>query len=651
MTEDSAAWREALRVADLFALDPHGCGGVVLRAGAGPVRDAWLAALRARLPAGTPWRRCPAGIGDDRLLGGLDLAATLAAGRPVAQAGLMAEADGGVVVVPMAERMPPGTAARLAAALDTGAVGVEREGLGERRPARFGLVLLDEGAGDEAAPAALVERLAFRLDLTALRWGDVDESRRAVHGSGLPEADGRDASSGAVTRPSSGSRDVTHPAATALPGSGEALRGPLSQGERGPVEMPQSEERCAPPQAPWEREPEGPGDETVAALCTAADALGVASLRGPLLALRVARLAAARDGRGAPSELDTIEAARLVLAPRATRLPAEAPPEPAEAEASDPSSPDSTAPPETPGGDGDRAESQEDGERSLDDVVLEAACAAIPADLLAMLGERGVRPPRAKAGRAGAPAAASQGRPIGARPGDPRRGRLALLATLRAAAPWQAIRRADNPGAVRTIIVRPEDFRITRYRQRSESTTIFAVDASGSAALERLAEAKGAVELMLAEAYVRRDRVALVAFRGRGAELVLPPTRSLVRAKRGLAGLPGGGGTPLASGLDAAGAVALGVRRSGGTPVVVVLTDGRANVARSGEPGRAQAGADALAAARRFRESGVSAILIDTAARPQEPARTLAAAMGARYLPLPQADAGRLTAAVRAAGI
>jgi magnesium chelatase subunit D len=102
------------------------------------------------------------------------------------------------------------------------------------------------------------------------------------------------------------------------------------------------------------------------------------------------------------------------------------------------------------------------------------------------------------------------------------------------------------------VLIRADDFQVMRYQQRSETTTLFVVDASGSSALHRLAEAKGAVESLLADCYVRRDRVALMAFRGKGCELILPPTRSLTRAKRSLAGLPGGGGTPMATAIDAA---------------------------------------------------------------------------------------------------
>ena len=173
------------------------------------------------------------------------------------------------------------------------------------------------------------------------------------------------------------------------------------------------------------------------------------------------------------------------------------------------------------------------------------------------------------------------------------------------------------------------------------------MDASGSAALHRLAEAKGAVELLLADCYVRRDRVAVIAFRGQRAELLLPPTRSLARAKKGLAGLPGGGGTPLASGLDLARQLADAVARRGGTASLVVLTDGQANVARDGSGGRQRAGEEARQAARLLRAAGTRSVVIDTAQRPQPLARQLADDMGARYVPLPHAGARAISEAAR----
>jgi magnesium chelatase subunit D len=226
--------------------------------------------------------------------------------------------------------------------------------------------------------------------------------------------------------------------------------------------------------------------------------------------------------------------------------------------------------------------------------------------------------------------------------------RLNVMETLRAAAPWQRLRgrMVDGVGRVR---IETADFRVTQYRQRAQTLTIFAVDASGSSALNRLAEAKGAVELLLADCYVRRDQVAVVTFRGRAAELLLPPTRSLVRAKRNLAGLPGGGGTPLAAALDCAMLVATQAQRRGETPLLVILTDGRANVARDGSGGRAAAHEDALKAARRMRQAGVAALFVDTSPRPHDLARALAGAMDAEYIPLPYASAQSLSSVVGAA--
>ena len=167
--------------------------------------------------------------------------------------------------------------------------------------------------------------------------------------------------------------------------------------------------------------------------------------------------------------------------------------------------------------------------------------------------------------------------------------------------------------------------------------------------MSRLNEAKGAVELLLAQAYAARDHVALVAFRGDGAELLLPPTRSLVQTKRRLASLPGGGGTPLAAGLQQAALLAQQSRSKGLTPTVVVLTDGRANIALDGTPDRAAAQADSEQMAQLIHAQNIAALVIDMSKRPQEPLRALSARLGAPYLALPRADAERLTGAVNAA--
>jgi magnesium chelatase subunit D len=133
---------------------------------------------------------------------------------------------------------------------------------------------------------------------------------------------------------------------------------------------------------------------------------------------------------------------------------------------------------------------------------------------------------------------------------------------------------------------------------------------------------------------------------------VLPPTRSTARARRALSGLPGGGGTPIAAGLDAALGIADQSRRKGQTPLIVLMTDGRANIGRDGEPGRPKAMQDALDAGRRIRAANVAALAIDTAqigvgGKDEAPVRALAEAMTARYIKLPRADAAAINAAVR----
>ena len=395
------------------------------------------------------------------------------------------------------------------------------------------------------------------------------------------------------------------------------------------------------------------GDELLEAVCGTAMALGVDSARATLMTLSAARANAALNGDLEVGSGDVRAAAELVLAPRATRLP---PTPQSEASSEQEQEPEQEPPPppeeneQPPESESDP--SSEQNPQALEDQILEATKAAIPAGLLSQLLAGGVRR-RASSGKSGAAVKGGlRGRPAGSRRAMPAHGsRLHLMDTLRAAAPWQKIRKATAKNQQAKIQVRAEDFHVARIKQKTATTTLFVVDASGSSALNRLAEAKGAVELLLADCYVRRDQVALIAFRGKQAELLLPPTRSLVRAKRSLSGLPGGGGTPLATAIDTAASVAEGLQRRGITPVIVFLTDGRANVARSGSGGRELAFSEALEAARQLAVMQMSVLFIDTSPQPQKPAADLAAAMRARYLPLPLAGAATVSLAVRAAAL
>jgi magnesium chelatase subunit D len=380
-------------------------------------------------------------------------------------------------------------------------------------------------------------------------------------------------------------------------------------------------------------------DDLARALATLAAGLGIESLRAPILALRAARAAAALAGEPVVSEMSAAAAARLVLAPRARYLPAQ---DVEEAE----------QPPDDPPTERDAGEAEDaGGQRVPEDMLLEAVRAAIPDDLLARLLAAGAAARGAQGAGAGSDRRSHRrGRPAGTIRGTAREGaRVDLIATLRTAAPWQPLRRQMPGAAADRVLVRADDIRVKRFRQRAERVVIFVVDASGSTALARLAEAKGAIELMLGQAYVARQQVALIAFRGAGAEILLPPTRSLVMTKRRLAGLPGGGSTPLAGGLRAALELALAARRRGLVPHLAMLTDGRANVALDGTPGRSRAQEDALKLARAVRYAGVPGLVIDTGTRPSEQARAIAAAMGAGHLPLPRADARALSAALDSA--
>jgi magnesium chelatase subunit D len=249
---------------------------------------------------------------------------------------------------------------------------------------------------------------------------------------------------------------------------------------------------------------------------------------------------------------------------------------------------------------------------------------------------------------------ARRGRPLKAVSQPPHAAaRPDVVATLRAAAPWQKLRKhietVPAQGAPPRLTVRSSDFRYIKRRHPREATVIFAVDASGSTALSRLGEAKGAIELLLGSCYVNREQVALVVFRGTTSEILLEPTRSLVRAKRSLRGLPGGGPTPLASGMKTSREMATIARRRGQSPLIVLMSDGAGNVALDGSMGRSAAAEDAMILARQSAALGFQSIFIDIARRPRGRAADLAEAMHADYHLLPNADASAVSAVVSSA--
>ncbi len=595
---DPGPWQLAVQAAHLFAVDP--CG-VVLCAQPGATRAAWLALVSDLMP-GVPWRRVPAHVDATGLLGGLDLAATLAAGRPLATTGVLAASDGGVVELAMAERLGATAVGIIAAVLDDAVIALERDGLAIRRAARCAVIALDESAGDDAPVApALADRLGLRVVLDGVR----------------------------VTP------DIAFTPDRAAVSRARALLAEVAV-----------------------------SDAQLTALTEVAAELRLSSLRPVLAALRVARAAAALDGMTRVDEMHLALAVSLVMLPRARQQLAPAgdqhgeedagqPDQRGDLERPDEAAHDGAATADEAGAAGSPAASGETSGSTpaqdappAGDSELDAAAACLPPGLLEHLARLGAaqRAGGRRAGRAtGAVRAATRGRPLGSRPGRPGSGvRLDLVATLRAAAPWQRLRAR---GASGRVAVRQEDLRVRRFKARAEMTTVFVIDASGSSAAHRLAEAKGAIELLLAECYVRRDRVAVITFRGASAEVLLAPTRSLVRAKRALAHMPAGGGTPLAAALEASRALAERVASEGSRAQIVLLTDGRPNVNLAGCGGGDAAMRDALVVARGLRADGHAALVIDVAPRPRPFTAECAAVMGAAYLALPRADAATIAAA------
>ncbi|SIR42728.1 protoporphyrin IX magnesium-chelatase [Rhizobium sp. RU20A] len=577
-------WHDALLAAAVLSVGRGALGGLWLTARAGGVRDAFVDHLIAGFGNAVSTRRLPPGAGSDALHGRLDLAATARTGRRVEEEGLLSAVTAGLMIVPMAERLEPGTAATLAEAME---------------PRRFVVLALDEAAeADEAPPCVLTDRLALHVSL-----------------DGIPLS---------ATR-------------AALP-AGLTMTG--KQRDWHAVGLP---------------------NRLLEQMLSLAFAAGHGSARAHLHLFAVARILAMLAGRRQVRPEDAVGALRLCLGIRL--LSAEPP-----SQTPSKSDPEASQPPhKQPPGPSSGEPTPEEAEAAHTppppappDALsrLEAAVSAGAIDGLSLLvSERAARQAK-QAGKAGAEMRkARRGRPYATGTTPPFTDqRPDLLATLRAAAPFQRLRRcaiaaslAGGEGGQATPQIRKEDFRYHRRRHAAPSTAIFVVDASGSTALDRLGETKGAIEQLLARCYVRRDEVALIAFRAEGADLLLPPTRSLVAAKRRLAALPGGGPTPLAAGLKTGLELALSVRRRGHTPIVVVLTDGAGNVALGGEADRALAARQADDIARRYRAEGLKTICVDIARRPRPAVAALAEELGADLHVLRAAAASGLSGLVETA--
>jgi len=576
----------------LLAIEPR-LRGVAFAGPAGSGKSALLHGLHALLPD-LPFEQLPIGADDEALLGGLDLEATLARGTRVVRTGLLARADGGVLAVEDCNLLPESAANQLLGALDSGEVRIEREGLSLRSACRLRLVATFDPA--EGAPRAhLLDRLGLIVALP--RPGAAAARAEVVRRHLSPPEDLWQEDLGLL-------RDVV---ATARAGLAE-------------VEL---------------------GDRQARELAAAALAFGVQGHRADLFAQLVARASAALALRDRVEREDLELAVRFVLAPRATRNADATPPEPPQ--------PPTEAPPTPP--DPTRDDATHDGlpepdEMQLGDEVLAALATDLP-DVLATLPFRA-----AHGGRSGSRGSTDgrRGRHVVSVPGTPREGRLDVIATLRIAARGQRLR-APHPARVGgRIVVRAEDLRVKRFRDKAGALFLFAVDASGSMALNRMRQAKGAVHALLERAYVNRDRVALMSFRGQGAELLLPPTGSVELLRRAVDQIPTGGGTPLAATLVAALDVAQQARRRGLQNVVLVLlTDARANVGLKAD----RAGVEdelrqlAMAAAA----TGLKSLVIDTQRSylSQGSAQKLASWLGGQYLYLPGADGSAIAAAARTA--
>ena len=579
--------QDDVKLALLVAAVEPAIGGVLLRGQKGSAKTTLARALAALLPGDAPFAELPVGATEDRLVGSLDLGAALTGGQRCFEPGLLAAAHGGVLYVDEVNLLPDHLVDVLLDVAASGVNRVEREGISEEHASRFVLVGSMNPEEGELRPQ-LLDRFGLAVEVAAST--DPDERAEAVRRRLDFDADPATFAAGwdAAEAELAGRLRSATPATV----SPELLR-------------------------------------TVSALCAS---VGAEGLRADLVTARAAAALAGWEGRSEASMEDVRRVAPLALAHRRRRAPFEEPGlaagelERALEAAADQAGPPPEGPPGE-GGDGGGVDGPPEDPRPADDASSVVRLQARPAH-----GEASGRRSTVQADR---------GRLVADRVPDGVAGPLAVNATVRAAA---ARRAADPDGAS----LEASDLREAVREARAGNLLVLAVDASGSmGAPQRMEAAKGAVLGLLVDAYQRRDRVAMVTFGGRQAQVVLRPTGSVEVARSRLAEVPTGGRTPLAEGITTALEVAGAGSGPAHRPLLVLVSDGRAT---AGPPGMDPVEA-AEQAAGLVRRRGVDAVVVDAegGAVRLGLARRLAEAMGARYLPLSELSAGTLEGAIRQA--